>query len=652
MHSSNAFTTQKKKDTQKTQNAAIDTKETTKLIQSQTGKMRLHPHAIPLRSGYSLMQHQIDAINQLRDLKEEREKKPHKHGLRGAVLAAVMGAGKTLMTLVYSLLTVERGPDKFPTLVISSRSLLDMWKREGVEKFLGSDVKALYLHQKYLKKSAIDSLTRADVFKFDFVFTTYDFVSRSDTVTKACDDIRVMGREGVWNESVDRLRWIEKRTRQQADRPFVVGRGVLFYTPWSLVVSDESQKFANYKTKIFQAMMGVYAEDYLCLTGTPTRNYETDIWALLRSMAYNTIKVPRSRVTLNWRLCLLDRHDLRRAIIQVTHDDCSFTMPELKQLTHHVTMNSSERRANLHYLRYALKLINKIRYNPGSIWDPQAFAQVFGAFTRLRQVAVAPFLLQEESKRKGVERPLSTFDQITEKEEQALMSTGLVSQADIDFEKEQAAVLRLSKGCLTEAGVGSSKMQMLVRVVANIPAGDKVLLFGNFTSSLDLAGLALEQVGIRSIALDGDTKDRVGTAIRFAEDDAITAMRITYPVGSTGLNLTCANHVIFLEPWFNEGVLKQATARAWRFGQDQTVYTHQLVTRNSIEPEMLKICSYKGQVAEEVLTGKARTLTKAKLNLPTIAHMVEASLKVNEGQGASVAVPNKTREKRKRSGAS
>jgi SNF2 family DNA or RNA helicase len=358
--------------------------------------------------------------------------------------------------------------------------------------------------------------------------------------------------------------------------------------------------------------------------------------------ANSSLKTPKF-----WYLRLLDLHDLRKAIVQVTHDDCSFTMPALEQITHHVSMNSNERRINLHYLRYALQLINKIRYKPSNVWDPQAFAQVFGALTRLRQVAVAPFLLQEESKRKGVERALSTFDQITKDEELVLLSSGLATQTDIDFEKEQAVVLRMSKERLTEAGIGSSKMQMLVRVVANIPAGDKVLLFGNFTSSLDLAGLALEQVGIRSIALDGDTKDRIGTAILFAEDEAITAMRITYPVGSTGLNLTCANHVIFLEPWFNEGVLKQAAARAWRFGQKQTVYTHQLVTLDSIEPEMLKICSYKDQIAEEVLTGKARTLEKAKLNLPTLARMVEASLALNEAYNANDANQDRTREKKR-----
>ena len=712
---------------------------------------------IVLQNGHLLMPHQVSTVRRLQTLRAERLATPHPHGLCGSVLAAVMGSGKTLMTLVYALTTVERGPDKLPALVICSKSLLEMWKQEGVAKFLGADVSVMYLHRSCMQKNEIDGLTRARLLQFDFVFTTYEFVVQADAETGAHADIRVMGREGVYAERPDKLRWIRNRERHEADDALVCGRGVLFKTPWPLVVSDESQRIASFKTKVFQAMMSIYAADYLCLTGTPTKNYATDIWSLMRWMRYHGVLIPAStgrRGQMPWSIALLNHHALRPAIVQVTHEDCSFVMPARHVVVHDVAASAVERRVNLHYLKKALRLIDKVRCDTSNVWDTRAFAEVFGTFTRLRQVAVAPFLIDPLSKRQRKrprkrQRAAVDFGAGGSNEVDDAGSTGDADNADdtgdadnaedaddaddankavgaadssyvgaciaggansansansacgtggvicidctgcvdcVGFsincpapigstsapvpdtapadralagkttankadnkadnkagqekadaeardEAEQAAVDQLCKGRWTGAGVGSSKMQAIVGVIARLPHSEKVLLFGNFTSSLDLVGEALQAVGIRSLALDGDTVDRLGAAARFRDDADIQVLRITYPVGSMGLNLTCANHVMLCEPWYNHAVTEQAIARAWRFGQQRAVTVHQFITANTIEPEMLKICLQKEVLAGEVMTGVRpahnSSAPQVRLNIETIARMVKNCLRGN-----------------------
>ena len=165
------------------------------------------------------------------------------------------------------------------------------------------------------------------------------------------------------------------------------------------------------------------------------------------------------------------------------------------------------------------------------------------------------------------------------------------------------------------------------------------------------AAAALARVGVKSVFLDGSTKDRAEVVEYFKTEAAIKVMCITYPVGSVGLNLTCANHVVFLEPWYNHAVLEQAAARAWRFGQlHKTVFVHQLITTGTIEPEMLKICAQKQALADEVLSGTkpttstsasssaAQQSSKVRLNLATIARMVEECL-ANQVGGAKKTKP-------------
>jgi SNF2 family DNA or RNA helicase len=123
-------------------------------------------------------------------------------------------------------------------------------------------------------------------------------------------------------------------------------------------------------------------------------------------------------------------------------------------------------------------------------------------------------------------------------------------------------------------------------------SGEKILIFTNFVSAIDLLKSALyEQLGINSnrvLVLDGASKDRGDIVGRFQRDDDYRVMILNYAVGAQGLNLTRANHVILMNQWWCPTVHKQAVARSWRIGQTRPVTIYKMITGNTIEESMIE----------------------------------------------------------------
>lgn len=162
----------------------------------------------------------------------------------------------------------------------------------------------------------------------------------------------------------------------------------------------------------------------------------------------------------------------------------------------------------------------------------------------------------------------------------------------------------------------SSKIRLLLETLDGaIPHGHKALVFSQWTSLLDLVEPHLKTAGIDFIRLDGTTRDRQAVVDTFQSDDGPPVMLISLRAGGTGLNLTAADHVFLLDPWWNPAVEDQAADRAHRIGQENPVLVHRLVAKDTVEERILALQDRKRQLADAAIGGGAGTaqITRAEL---------------------------------------
>jgi SNF2 family DNA or RNA helicase len=153
--------------------------------------------------------------------------------------------------------------------------------------------------------------------------------------------------------------------------------------------------------------------------------------------------------------------------------------------------------------------------------------------------------------------------------------------------------------------VASSKMQRLVELVEELRSeGHRALIFSQFTSHLALAREALDAAGITQLYLDGSTTVRARRELieRFQGGDGDVFL-ISLKAGGTGINLTAADYVIHLDPWWNPAVEDQATDRAHRIGQTRPVTVYRLLSRGTVEEKILAMHGDKRALVAGVLDG-------------------------------------------------
>jgi superfamily II DNA or RNA helicase len=152
----------------------------------------------------------------------------------------------------------------------------------------------------------------------------------------------------------------------------------------------------------------------------------------------------------------------------------------------------------------------------------------------------------------------------------------------------------------------SAKLDQLVPMLSEIAqAGHKALVFSQFTSFLALVRAALDRAGIRYEYLDGRTRKRREPIDRFQTDPSVSAFLISLKAGGTGLNLTAAEYVFLLDPWWNPAVEAQAVGRAHRMGQARPVTVYRLIGEDTVEDRVLELQARKRALVEAVLGGVA-----------------------------------------------
>ena len=153
-----------------------------------------------------------------------------------------------------------------------------------------------------------------------------------------------------------------------------------------------------------------------------------------------------------------------------------------------------------------------------------------------------------------------------------------------------------------QAAEQSTKLNLLSeRLEQAVADGHRALVFSQWTALLDLTEPILKTSGIEFVRLDGSTQDRAGVVRRFAADDGPPVMLVSLKAGGTGLNLTAADHVFLLDPWWNPAVEQQAADRAHRIGQTRPVVVHRIVARDTVEEGILELHKHKKALSESAL---------------------------------------------------
>lgn len=194
----------------------------------------------------------------------------------------------------------------------------------------------------------------------------------------------------------------------------------------------------------------------------------------------------------------------------------------------------------------------------------------------------------------------------------ALLKEQLLGGTDIGKDRMQilAELMKLRQICcepslcFAKYKGGSAKLETCMELLENgTEAGHKILLFSQFTSMLDIIAKRLTKEKISYYMLTGSTskKERMQMVSSFQKDE-VKVFLISLKAGGTGLNLTAADIVIHYDPWWNVAAQNQATDRAHRIGQESQVTVFKLITKNTIEENILKLQEMKKDLADTVVT--------------------------------------------------
>ena len=165
----------------------------------------------------------------------------------------------------------------------------------------------------------------------------------------------------------------------------------------------------------------------------------------------------------------------------------------------------------------------------------------------------------------------------------------------------------------------SGKFELLLETLETLQAeGHRALVFSQFVQMLTIVREALDARGIPYCYLDGQTRDRERVVDRFQNDDTVSFFLISLKAGGVGLNLTAADYVIHIDPWWNPAVEMQATDRTHRIGQDKPVFVYKLIAQDSVEEKILQLQEHKRALVEQVIGaegGVFKSLTREDIEV-------------------------------------
>ena len=325
---------------------------------------------------------------------------------------------------------------------------------------------------------------------------------------------------------------------------------------WSTVVLDEAHTIKNRDTQTSKAAMQLQADFRLMLTGTPLQNHLSEIWNLFQ-FANPGLLGSYQQFTDRFILPIERDHDqerqrlLRRLLspflLRRTKDDVLNELPEKTEITLRVELSSDEQ-----------ALYDNLRQQASANLEEAGqknALQTLAEITRLRQAACHPRLINEKLQ------------------------------------------------------IPSSKTLAFLHLVEELrQSGHRALVFSQFTSHLALIREALDQQGTPYLYLDGSTTpaERDKLVRQFQTGDQPLFL-ISLKAGGLGLNLTAADYVVHLDPWWNPAVEDQASDRAHRIGQERPVTVYRLIAAGTIEEKIIRLHQNKRSMADALLQDASMT---------------------------------------------
>ena len=343
---------------------------------------------------------------------------------------------------------------------------------------------------------------------------------------------------------------------------------------WNTLVLDEAQFIKNAQTKTSQAVRSIEADWRIGLSGTPLENHLGELWSLFRTLSPGLLG---SWERFRTRFAdPIERHKdaerreslarlVRPFILRRTKDTVLKELPPRTEITLQAELSKAERKL---YEDARLAAVTELSGGNEDSHAGEQRIRTLAWLTKLRQLACHPRLV------------------------------------DKSWTK------------------GSAKLQLLTTLVDELREGEhRALVFSQFVKHLSVIREVFDANGIQYQYLDGSTpaKERQRRVDAFQQGEGDLFL-ISLKAGGTGLNLTAADYVIHLDPWWNPAVEDQATDRAHRIGQDRPVTVYRLVAQGTIEEQILQLHADKRELVAGVLDGTDRA---AKMNTEDLIKLIK-----------------------------
>lgn len=328
---------------------------------------------------------------------------------------------------------------------------------------------------------------------------------------------------------------------------------------FDVVILDESQNIKNVNAQTTKAIMLLNAKHRIALSGTPIENNLSELYSLFRFL--NPSMFGTMEEFNNFYAIPIQKENDQEAIEELKKKVYPFILRRIKkevlkdlpdkiEKTMYIEMNPEQKKLYEERRNYYYNMVHS-QIKENGIGKTQFF--ILQALNELRQITSCP-----EAK---------------------------------------------------SVGVTSSKREVLINNILDaVENGHKVLVFTNYINSIKNICEDLDKYGVKYLSMSGSTKDRQLLVDKFQKDSKYKVFVMTLKTGGVGLNLTAADTIFIYDPWWNKTVENQAIDRAYRLGQDRTVFSYKLILKDTIEEKILQLQESKIKLLDNLISEDSSTL--------------------------------------------